>query len=229
MATYELERDLSSHTTRPLAAGSEGLSEERRDQVLRTLVRNVYKYHNNEIFAVLRNEYTDWEMATKTELAIKRNVYEALSDGLVVSSLMQVLRYHSGLGSGRTYLYHLNYPSHQQQQQQQQSSDSATVEPTSVNDDVPGSFHGDDVFYLLGLSLLRNGSPEETEVSEQLIAYVAGFSYAGDPNEHGAYQDGNGNSGLIFWEPYSPSEQRYLSLGSYPHKAIDLYQKQQIT
>ena len=175
MATYELERDLSSHTTRPLPADGKGFNEERRDQVLRTLVRNVFKYHNNEIFAVLRNEYTDWEMATKTAMAIKRNLYEALSDGLVVSSLMQVLRDHSAMGSSRTYLYHLNYPTHQQQ----------SIDSTESNiDDVPGSFHGDDVFYLLGLSLLRNGSPEETEVSEQLIAYVAGFSYAGSLSPH---------------------------------------------
>lgn len=138
--------------------------------MLRTLVRNVYKYHNNEIFAVLRNEYTDWEMATKTGQAIKRNLYEALSDGLVVSSLMQVLRYHSGLGSGRSYLYHLNYPTHQQQ---------STDATEATTEEIHGSFHSDDVFYLLGLSLVRNGSPEETEVSEQLIAYVAGFSYAG--------------------------------------------------
>ena len=105
----------------------------------------------------------------------------------------------------------------------------------AVGDEVRGSFHGDDVFYLLGLSLLRNGSPEDVELAEQLIAYVAGFSYAGsvphctliqlnsnsllftinrDPNEHGGpYKDDKTNSGLIFWEPYSLAEQRYLSLG----------------
>ena len=46
-------------------------------------------------------------------------------------------------------------------------------------DEMRGSFHGDDVFYLLGLSLLRDGSAEESEISEQLMAYVAGFCYAG--------------------------------------------------
>jgi len=39
------------------------------------------------------------------------------------------------------------------------------------------------------------------------------WNYYRDPNEHGAYQDGKSNSGLIFWEPYSLTEQRYLSLG----------------
>jgi hypothetical protein len=35
-----------------------------------------------------------------------------------------------------------------------------------------------------------------------------------DPNEHGGpYKDDKTGSGLIFWEPYTQNEQRYLSLG----------------
>jgi neuroligin len=33
----------------------------RRDAILRTLVRNSYKYHRNEILATITNEYIDWE------------------------------------------------------------------------------------------------------------------------------------------------------------------------
>lgn len=40
-----------------------GLNETRRDRLLRTLVRNVFRWHLNEIFSALRNEYTDWERA----------------------------------------------------------------------------------------------------------------------------------------------------------------------
>lgn len=32
----------------------EGISEERRDRTLRTLIRNFYQYHLNEIYYVLR-------------------------------------------------------------------------------------------------------------------------------------------------------------------------------
>ena len=51
-----------------------------RDSIFRTLVRNIYKYHNNEIFAVLRNEYTDWEYGVKNNSAIvQQNLYEDFS------------------------------------------------------------------------------------------------------------------------------------------------------
>jgi neuroligin len=33
----------------------------RRDAILRTLVRNSYKYHRNEILATIINEYIDWD------------------------------------------------------------------------------------------------------------------------------------------------------------------------
>ena len=40
------------------------------------------------------------------------------------------------------------------------------------------------------------------------------FSKRRDPNEHGGpYKDDKTGSGLIFWEPYTQNEQRYLSLG----------------
>ena len=41
-----------------------GISPTTKDQYLRTLVRNTFTFHLNEIFATLQNEYTDW---TSTE------------------------------------------------------------------------------------------------------------------------------------------------------------------
>jgi len=38
----------------------DGFGPEVRDRYLRTLVRNSYNYHLNEIFATVQNEYTDW-------------------------------------------------------------------------------------------------------------------------------------------------------------------------
>ena len=114
---------------------------------------------------------------------------------------MELLRYHAGLGTGRTFLYHLNYPSntlistpgnlgmnqHHNQQQQQLHTESQVAGNGPLSEDLAGSFHTDGVFYLLGLSLmgptnptLPNGSSsEEVEISEQLIGYGAGFCFAG--------------------------------------------------
>ena len=154
-------------------------SEERRDRLLRTLVRNTYTYHNNEILAVLRNEYTDWELAPsssttgdsssgqRSSTSIRDNLDECLSDALVVAPLTQVLRYHSASGApSRTYMFHLNYPG-----PHDQAPDGS---PTKT-----ASYHGDDVFYLLGLPIVSGGSSDQVDLAEQLIAYVAGFCYAG--------------------------------------------------
>ena len=161
IASYVMDNDLAP--TAPL----ESWTDDRRDQILRTFVRNIYTYHNNEIFAVLRNEYANWEVPIKSSLTVKHNLYESLNDGLVVASMTELLRFHAGLGNGRTYMYHLNYPSSHHEGSESQDGD------------LRASFHGDDVFYLLGLPLLYSGSPEEAEISEQLIAYIAGFCYAG--------------------------------------------------
>lgn len=39
---------------------SEGMGPQTRDMYLRTLVRNAYSFHLNEIFATVQNEYSDW-------------------------------------------------------------------------------------------------------------------------------------------------------------------------
>lgn len=137
----------------------------------------------------MRNEYTDWELNAKNKSnVVLENLYEALSDGLVVSSLMELIRYHSGVGNGHTFLYHLDYPSvkkNEESRLNEGSVDQSDVIITS-SDELRGSFHEDGIFYLLGLSLNVNhgfGSPlklrEAAEVSEQLLAYIAGFCYAG--------------------------------------------------
>lgn len=45
-----------------LAAAEEkyGIEIDRRDRVLRTLIRNLYSFHQQEIFLTVVNEYTDW-------------------------------------------------------------------------------------------------------------------------------------------------------------------------
>lgn len=45
----------------------DGLSEGKRDRVLRTFVRNVFVFHLNEIYSTIKNEYTDWEKPRKGE------------------------------------------------------------------------------------------------------------------------------------------------------------------
>ena len=46
---------------------SEGIGPQTRDQYLRTLIRNTYNYHMNEIFATVQNEYIDWSVQVRLQ------------------------------------------------------------------------------------------------------------------------------------------------------------------
>ena len=41
----------------------DGINTKTKDRYLRTLVRNTFTFHLNEIFATIQNEYTDWTNA----------------------------------------------------------------------------------------------------------------------------------------------------------------------
>ncbi|KAI9563146.1 hypothetical protein GHT06_010604 [Daphnia sinensis] len=86
-----------------------GISEDKRDRTLRTLIRNFYQYHLNEIFYVLRNEYTDWDRPlAMDDLSMRDSLSLALSDGLVVAPLMHVVHLHAqrSTNPSGTFFYH---------------------------------------------------------------------------------------------------------------------------
>ncbi|VVC89196.1 unnamed protein product [Leptidea sinapis] len=75
-----------------------GFEEEHRNRILRTFVRNVYRYHRNEIFAAVRNEYTDWEKPIQHPINIRDATLEALSDAARLGSVSsESLPYFLGL------------------------------------------------------------------------------------------------------------------------------------
>ena len=87
----------------------EGISEDRRDRTLRTLIRNFYQFHLNEIYYVLRNEYTDWDRPSALDaLSMRDSLSLALSDALVVAPLMHVVRLHAqrSANPSGTFFYH---------------------------------------------------------------------------------------------------------------------------
>ncbi|EFX88148.1 hypothetical protein DAPPUDRAFT_311742 [Daphnia pulex] len=86
-----------------------GISEDKRDRSLRTLIRNFYQYHLNEIFYVLRNEYTDWDRPSALDdLSMRDSLSLALSDALVVAPLMHVVHLHAqrSTNPSGTFFYH---------------------------------------------------------------------------------------------------------------------------
>ncbi|XP_063993717.1 neuroligin-1-like [Diachasmimorpha longicaudata] len=174
-----------------------GLNESRRDRILRTFVRNTYRYHLNEIYSTLRNEYTDWERSEQSPAAIRDGLLSLLGDGQVAAPLLKLASLHSTSG-GRGFFLHFQ----------------------------PGdrpSQRGEELPYLLGIPLLRNEpnryndlenfTLEDENLSRMLVRYLSNFVRRGDPNE--------GHADALtkitpFWDSYDSINQLYLEASKSP-------------
>ncbi|XP_020710204.2 neuroligin-1 [Athalia rosae] len=180
-----------------------GLNETRRDRILRTYVRNTYRYHLHEIYSTLRNEYTDWERGEQSPAVICEGLLSLLGDGQVAAPLLRLALLHSSAG-GRGYFFHFQ----------------------------PGerlSLKGDETPYLLGIPLLRgeatasasatrnNFTTADESLSGLLVHYLANFIRRGDPN--GASPPNSAETLLTssppFWDSYDSINQLYLEANSH--------------
>ncbi|TMW44772.1 hypothetical protein DOY81_010149, partial [Sarcophaga bullata] len=128
-----------------------GFNETRRDRILRTYVRNNFHYHLNEIFAVLKNEYTDWDKAIRSPLSSRDATLQFLSDGHTASSLIKLGYMHS-LRGGRGYFLHFKHRTIEEEYPQR-----------------TGSVRGEDVPFWLGLPISplfpHNYTTQEKQIS----------------------------------------------------------------
>ncbi|KAL4705292.1 hypothetical protein ACJJTC_018978, partial [Scirpophaga incertulas] len=172
-----------------------GFEEEHRNRVLRTYVRNVYRYHRNEIFAAARNEYTDWEKPIQHPINIRDATLEAISDAAVAAPALRLAQLHARRGA-TTYFAHFAH----------QSRDA----------DYPqrlGSVTGETFPYFLGLPLVgssfsgpRNYSRGDVAVAESAVALLAAFAKTGDPTPKTEHHD------AVSWPRYELNTQQYLSI-----------------
>ncbi|XP_031773556.1 neuroligin-1 isoform X1 [Apis florea] len=184
----------------PPPINQNGLNETRRDRILRTYVRNTYRYHLHEIYSTLRNEYTDWERGEQSPSAICDGLLSLLGDGQVAAPLLRLALLHSASG-GRGYFLHFQLGERPSQR-------------------------GEEVPYLLGIPLLRgeivsifigqaNYTSADENLSKLLVHYLANFVRRGDPN--GASPLTSGSDGLPtsppFWDSYDSINQLYLEAG----------------
>lgn len=160
-----------------------GVEVGRRDRLLRTLVRNLYSYHLQEIFYTLVNEYTDWTRPFLHPISLLDSLVALLGDALVVAPAVRVGLLHSAKNSGNsgsggtsapagTYFYSF---SHQ----------------TEAGDYSPrlGAVHGQELAYLFGAPLINgyqlapafplNYTRAEVALSEAFMRLVANFARAG--------------------------------------------------
>ncbi|XP_035701279.1 neuroligin-1-like [Folsomia candida] len=62
-----------------------GFESHRRDAILRTLVRNSYRFHRNEILTTITNEYTDWERTAQHPINTRDLAINAVTDCLALA------------------------------------------------------------------------------------------------------------------------------------------------
>ncbi|XP_041988644.1 neuroligin-1-like [Aricia agestis] len=171
-----------------------GFEEEQRNRILRTYVRNVYRYHRNEIFAAIRNEYTDWEKPIQHPINIRDATLEALSDAAAAPAL-RVAQAHARRGAP-TYFAHLAH---------------ATRDP-----DYPqrlGSLSADTLWYFLGLPLVggaRNYSRADAGAADAAVQLLAAFAKTADPADPAA----PARPDRPAWPRYDLNTQQYVSIGS---------------
>ncbi|XP_034824591.1 neuroligin-1-like isoform X2 [Maniola hyperantus] len=175
-----------------------GFEEEHRSRILRTYVRNVYRYHRNEIFAAVRNEYTDWEKPIQHPINIRDATLEALSDAAGAAPALRLAQIHARRGA-RTYFAHFAHQTKEADYPQRL-----------------GSVTSETLSYFLGLPLVggaplspRNYSRNDVAVAEATVALLAAFAKTGDPSPKGDERHEG-----VTWPQYDLNTQQYLSIGS---------------
>ncbi|RXG69679.1 Neuroligin-1 [Armadillidium vulgare] len=142
----------------------DGFDTERRDKIFRTLVRNVYDYHLNEVFISMINEYTQWDRANPFPIEIRDTALSALSDARYVAPLVCASK---NLRSGQKnqFFYVFN---HSSRNRETHVLNSAT--------------HGSELPYIFGAPLVTelgifsgNWTPEDEMVSEAMLSYTTNF------------------------------------------------------
>uniref|UniRef100_A0A8D9E0V9 Neuroligin-4, Y-linked n=1 Tax=Cacopsylla melanoneura TaxID=428564 RepID=A0A8D9E0V9_9HEMI len=194
-----------------------GIEPDRRSKILRTFVKNTYRYHLSEILATIINEYTDWERPVQHPINIRDETLEALSDAMVVAPTVNTADLHSS-ARRNSYLYVFDYQTKNGDYQQRQ-----------------GCIHGEELPYLFGAPLVapnhfsRNFTKSEIMLSEATIIYFSNFARSGNPND--AQDGGVGSGGDILhnnvraerskfknieWTAYESVHKKYLSLDMKP-------------
>ncbi|CAG2110350.1 unnamed protein product, partial [Medioppia subpectinata] len=173
-----------------------GIDLSRRERILRTLVRNLFDYHQQAILLTLINEYTDWNRPIEHPINLLDATADILGDALVVAPIVETgdlhTRWTSGAGttgggqsghaSGadnrphKTFFYVFVY----------QSEDGNKLLHQRL-----GCMHGEELAYLFGAPLAvqllgrpvghfaANYSKPEVTLSEAVMTYWTNFAKYG--------------------------------------------------
>ncbi|XP_063601148.1 neuroligin-4, X-linked-like [Penaeus indicus] len=194
----------------------------KRDRMFRTMVRNSYDYHLNEVYISVVNEYTDWEKPEPHPTATRDATMDALSDAQYVAPLLSTAN-NLRIGDKNQFFYVFDH--------------------TAAHSDNPyavkRAVHGDELPYVFGAPLVGelgvftgNWTREDIIISEAMLTYLTNFAKTGNPNFRSG-QDMNNQAREknrfknLEWQKYDPIYQKYLEIGLKP-KLRDHYRAHQL-
>lgn len=188
-----------------------GISEEKREKMLRTYVHNRFQFHRQKVYEILDHHYTEWNKKTNAKNR-RDNLLELLSDGQFIAPLLRVGQLHAK--TGNTYFYSFTY--------------------TPQSDELPrwsGGIHGDELPYIFGAPLVDGIQPFSTSsysksermLSEAVMRYWTNFAKSGDPNRPEKQESVHGGRVTnrfinLEWPKYDLEDQKYLHIGMRPNK-----------
>ena len=70
-----------------------GISEDKRDHLLWSYIKNVNHFHNKEIFASVVSEYTEWNKPLQHPINMRDNTVMALTDGQYVAPILKLAQF----------------------------------------------------------------------------------------------------------------------------------------
>ncbi|XP_066976012.1 neuroligin-2-like [Macrobrachium rosenbergii] len=183
-----------------------GLEKNKRDQILRTFIRNTYNYHLMEIMATVINEYTDWERPVRHPISTRDETLALLSDALYAAPVLNTGNLHA-LASPNTFLYVFDHHTKNGDYQNR-----------------VGCVHGEELPYIWGAPLVthlghfpNNFTQAEVKLSEAMLRYWTNFARAGNPNDPAVISpDGRvpekNRVQTQEWPPYDGMHRRYLDI-----------------
>uniref|UniRef100_A0AC34Q1P8 Carboxylesterase type B domain-containing protein n=1 Tax=Panagrolaimus sp. JU765 TaxID=591449 RepID=A0AC34Q1P8_9BILA len=159
-----------------------GIDKEKRDKILRTLVRNLFDFHRKEIFDAILMEYTDWDNPKNHPKTIRNSLLSALSDVLFTAPLIDTLRMHSTdevPKLSNTFFFVFSHETKAWTKEQ-------------PNSGVRGSLSLDHLPYIMGYPLSSRFKEDQLyfgfnnddkNIARVMMHYVSNFVKSGDPSK----------------------------------------------
>ncbi|XP_076065046.1 neuroligin-3-like [Oratosquilla oratoria] len=188
----------------------EGFNTEKRNRIFRTLVRNIYDYHLNEVYISLVNEYTDWEKPMSHPGSTRDATLKALGDARYVAPLLRTA-HNLRIGDKTQFFYVFDYDQHLPKELQGE-----------------GTLHGEELPFVFGAPLVGelgifggNWTRQDQVIAEAVLTYFTNFAKTGNPNPRrdqdvNAVTKEKSRYRALQWDQFDPVYQKYLEIGERP-------------